>query len=630
MISYAAALNGSSQPVNRINGYGSHRTPTGATYTVRPSKPSRLQRAAVSLAEELSKQRAEFRGRHGIPTPDREAIFAAMRPSRLRRDRHELGGSADAHLSTSHNFWKLAESAWDMDRNDAVPGRYVDRALDNLLPLTVDPQTGFPELNAFLKNCWVSWGADKNACDVSRRRTWPQIERLALRTAWIAGDAPILPQYAGPFQGALLTVEPDRLTSPDRKDSDVVHGVEVDPLTGAVERYYFLKERPGRRRWNTRPAIPALTSEHYMYVDAQDEGGRDQVLLVHDPKRFSETRGVTIFHAAFDLLGMSEDTLFAELQKQQTDSCIPAAITTERDLSLGGRDTDTTWDDDSTTRTLEALVPGTLPRLRPGEKIEGVANGGAKASFEPFMRFMLRLICLQMGLPYSLLAIDTTGTTFHGYRGEFEQAKLTFKWIQTWFPQVFHQPVYRWKAEEFVAQLEAGIAPGIGDKNLLRKLQKQARDAAAMGTLFKARIQGAAWPYVQPETDAKADALRKDEGLASPRQLAGERGRDLDEIQDEFVEDQAAFIRRAHAAAEKLSAELKVEIPFQALLPQTMGEFVAGLMGKGAQVQQQQPEEAQQPPEGDEPDGDEPDQAHQDNEDDAEDGEEADDGSDRG
>src|SRR5690606_8680833 len=59
----------------------------------------------------------------------------------------------------------------------------------------------------------------------------------------------------------------------------------------------------------------------------------------------------------------------------------------------------------------------------------------------------------------------------------------------------------------------------------------------------------------QPLDDAKADAFRLNSLLASPRQVAGERGRDFDDIVDETVADNYRAIRQAMRAVQRLKSK---------------------------------------------------------------------------
>jgi len=129
----------------------------------------------------------------------------------------------------------------------------------------------------------------------------------------------------------------------------------------------------------------------------------------------------------------------------------------------------------------------------------------------------------------------TSDTTFHGYRGVVEQYKVTVKKIRKFFARIFRSKIYRWKVGQWIEQ--GLIPPGSILPDVLRHV-----------------VHGPAWNYVDPEKDAKADVVRIESHLASPRQVQAERGRDYEEVVREIVEDGAQKIAAAVEKADELEA----------------------------------------------------------------------------
>src|SRR5690606_20541234 len=99
--------------------------------------------------------------------------------------------------------------------------------------------------------------------------------------------------------------------------------------------------------------------------------GELQVFHVLKPSRFSQTRGVTAFHAVFDMAGQIEDIQFSEVVRRQLVSSIGLAIEKTRDapdaaVQLGGRQSDGTGDDGVFDKILEEIAPGMILRLPVG------------------------------------------------------------------------------------------------------------------------------------------------------------------------------------------------------------------------------------------------------------------------
>lgn len=484
----------------------------------------------------------------------RKAGYAAMEPSRLRRQRTGLGGEGDAHLANDRKFWQLREQARDMDRNDALPGPLINRAISMVLGsgMGLDPQTGVTELDAEIRRRRMRWAKDPSKCDVARRHNFKILERLALRHALVDGDSfTRLYRADGAQRQRIQLLEGDRIAGCD-VEGKIVHGVELDLETGAVAGFHVLKRRMSDRR-STGFRLPTLGSSDFMRVPAFDASGRPEILQVMDPLRVTQTRGVTRFHRCFDVLGMLDDILFAATQSHQVAACIPAFITSTDDINLGPRSTeDETGSAGSAaqaeTQTYEELTPAVIPRLRAGEAIQGVQGAGPPPNLFQHVTLLVRIAALQLDLPYSIGMLDTSGTTFHGYRGEIDQAKRSAKWIQEWFACQWHLPIYQFWLE---LELEA-----------MRKEARWARliaKAERKDTLYEVRIQPPSWPYVEPKTDADADVVRGREGLESLRQIAAERGRDLDEMVEEQIDERVQAITSAARKRKALAEALKKE-----------------------------------------------------------------------
>jgi capsid protein len=510
-------------------------------------------REQTTLREQASFVRDERLLERGLLPKDREASFAAARPSTFRRQRVDLGGEADAHTRNESEFWRLRELSRSMDRDDVVPGPVVEAKLDLVLGgsgIQMDPQTGFPDLNRAIKEDLEEQGQDPKRFDLAGRWTARMSERLVLRHVMFDGDKLVILHWDGEHAGKVQLVEGDRLAGHDGPNGNILHGVEVDPDTAAIVAFYVLKRRPANRKQTgyRAPTLPTVTIEGkddpaspYIKVPAFDAAGRPQALLVLDPKRSTETRSVTAWHRVFDILGMEEDSTFATVAGLQGVACIPMAITTDGDVKLGKReeaDSEETGDDDVDAPPFEELTPNTLPRLRPGESLAGAPKAGPGPDAEAFHHRIDRRIAMQVGLPYSLAFRDTSHTVFHGYRGETEQAKRAAEWAQEFFPALYSRPVYLFRLHFALERLKK-----------VPELAALIAQADAKGTLRRVTAQLPAWPYVDPKTDREADAFGIEHSTDSPRAILASRGRDIDEVRRERHEDIAAERTAAKKAA---------------------------------------------------------------------------------
>jgi lambda family phage portal protein len=490
---------------------------------------SRRPASPLELARSFRNMREEYR-----------QDYAAATPSRFRRTRQGLGGNADYHYRNETTFLRMREYVRDMDRNDAVLGPITDLAVRNMVQggFNPEPQTGEAQLNADIKGWIDEWSEDSDLSDVTGEHSFrQQMEGLALRATYVDGDIFGLPID----NGSLQLLEAHRCRTPRSTSRNVVHGVLLSPERRPIE-YWFTREPIDA--WQSVRLVAEIDRR-----SARDADGNRNVFHVYDPKRVSQSRGVTAFHRVFDISGMFEDVNFANLVKQQMNSFLVGFLERSADYQMGEREKQTLGD--GTETTIEGMAPGTLLRGRPGEKFTIGSGNVPNAEFFPHAKLLLTLIGINIGMPLMLVLLDYSESNFSGWRGAFEQAKMGFQWNQRWLAQKLHGPVYRWQVRR---QLEAG------------KLGEAAARLAKTGKLFAHKWNFPTWPYINPLQDAQADSHRQDNMLASPRQIHAERGRDHDDVVRETVEDNAKAIRAAIEAAQVIEKETTVKVDWRDVL----------------------------------------------------------------
>ena len=465
------------------------------------------------------------------------AAYAAGRPSQYRRTRTQIDGwTADANFRESQ-YYDIRAYVRDMDRNDAIVGQLLDRAVDNVVRdgFRLNPQTGDRGLDIEIRDRWDEWAANPAACDLTERHSFQRMERLVLRSVLLDGDCFALPLATGHLQ----LLEADRVTSPSNPNTNVILGVELDNR-GRPDQYWITQIQQDQRM-RVGKYVP-LDPSAYDRRPARGADGEPLVLHVYNPSRISQTRGITAFHAIFDVLGQIEDLNFATLVRAQVSSCIALFINRQSDFQFGSRTTETAAD--GTTETVEELSPGLIMRGRPGESISSFQPNVASNDYIEHVKMMLRLVGVQLGMPLTLTLLDTSNTTFHGYRGELQQARLGFSVIQSWLSQRFHSPVYRWKMREWFPDRVAR-----DERNTLRH-----------------RWEMPGWLYVDPTKDVAADKEQLNHGLNSPRRIVAQRGHDWQQLVRETVEDRSYAIRLAIAEAKDVNAETGERVSWREML----------------------------------------------------------------
>lgn len=487
------------------------------------------------------------------------ADYDGARDSRFRRRRTGVSGtgrSADYHYRQEGDYLKLMELARDLDRNEPVIGQLLNRAADNIVQqgFTLTPCTPDEAFNDEVKLAWQEWSSDPEQCDEAGEFTFAYREWINTRQTLLDGDVFDLAMASGRLSG----VEAHRCRKPSgSRDKSVIHGVKLGKYRRRLQ-YWFTKDDLG-------PLDQLKNMDEVTPIDARNSQGQRQVFHVYRPHRYSQTRGVTSLAPVFDYLGVGGDLVFATLVRHLIANCVVFLRQKNADFSEAGEspatgEVSTQELSDGSSRVLQGIAPGMDIEARKGETISGFSPGLGDPQFEPLLFYVLSVVGANLGMPLIMVLLDFTKSTFSGWRGAMDQAKLGFRNRQKMLVDRYHTPVYRWKLGHFLDNSPA-----------LRKRAKALGPAAYWHTW-----QPPSWPYIEPLKDAGADLLLESNGMSSMRRIQAEKGIDNDDLQDEIIADRVKGIRKAKTAASALNAEFSGEDPvhWRELLPLPVSEGV--------------------------------------------------------
>ena len=487
---------------------------------------------------------------------DARADYNAAKPSRFRRKRTGVttsGSGADYHYRNEVDYFGMIEQARDAERNDSLIGRVVDSAVINTIQggFKLDPQTGDEAIDLDLWQRWEDWSTDPDQCDIAGEYSFHDFECSALRRVMFDGDVVILPLQSGELQ----MIESHRIRTP-HKAKDIIHGVKLDSFRRRIE-YWITKD-------DIDPTASVPKTAEMLTVQTRDADGNRQVLHVYDPKRVSQTRGVTALAPIIDACAMRDDIEFATMVKQQVASCF--AIIRTRAMGFDANSdpsgmgyTYTAQQGGGYSRQVGGIAPGMEVLGEPGETINGFSPNVPNPEYFQQISGLVRLIAANLGCPPEVSLFDTTQTTFHGYRGAVDEARRGFRRNQEWLKRRFHCPVYKWKVRQWIA-----------DDATLRM---QAEELG--GKIFAHKWNPPTWAYIDPTKDAAGDVTQLEKGLISPRRWANGRGYDIDELNDEIVADNLSRITKAQEAASKFNeANPEYPITWRDILKPYEGEAV--------------------------------------------------------
>ena len=483
------------------------------------------------------------------------------------------GSGADYHYQNEQQFLRAIERAREFDRNNMIVGQGITRLIDNVMQdgVTLDVNTGDAELDKALQDRWTTWCDDRDACDVRREMSFKRLAKLSLRSVLVDGDALHLLLK----DGRIETVEGHRVRTPRRTQRNVVHGVLLDAASDVPLEYWIIPES----RANVTATIRVGDVRR---MPVRDGDGQRQALHVYNPKRFSQTRGFTVFAPIVYPLHMHDDLQFAKLVQAQVSSCLgfireTPLETLGGDVEQRGERTTQTMGDGST-RLVEGLSPGMEIFTRPGERITAFSPNVPNAEFFQHATLVLGIVAVNLNLPLAVLLLDPSNTNFSGWRGAIDQARIGFRSIQEWFIEQFHRPVYEWKVRQWLSE------------EVWLRQRAQGDGIRALGH----RWNPPRWPYIEPLKDAEADALRLAKNLTSPRRLHAERGCEWAEMVREIVDDRKALIVSAiEAAAEINAAYPEAEIDWREIA--LFGAEMKASAATGAEEVEESEEEAKTP-----------------------------------
>lgn len=494
---------------------------------------------------------------------DFRSDYDMSRESRFVRRRTGLpsqGSTADYHYRVEQHYYDDIEKARDMDRNDSLVGQTVTRAVDNIIQngFTLEPQTGDKALDNEMFYRWKEWAESPEECDAQAEFTFHDFERVNCRAMLVDGDI----IEVGTDEGTLQAWEAHQIRSFTQREN-TIFGVTMDAFRKR-QSYWLVAD----------PINPNRSKSPEVELPVWSEDGYRQIFHTYNPRRMTQTRGITAFAPIFAVAGMREDIDFAMLVQRQVASCF--AIFRKRQyipeaphFTPGYGESTSEISGSGETRYIENIAPGMEVIGQPGEELQGFSPDIPGAGYEFQLKTILQTIGVNLGLPLCLVLMDGSETNFSGWRGAVDEARKGFKANQRNLIKRFHSPVYQWKVRQWIAEDAA-----------LRSLPSIVNP---FGHSFSAPV----WEYIDPVKDAQGDQIRLQNGLISPRRLHQERGRDWEVIADETIEDMEYAITRAKEAAQRINAKF-------ADAPIHWRELISLPMPTGIQMSMQDPQLLQQ------------------------------------
>ncbi len=440
----------------------------------------------------------------------RTALYAAAKTTRLTGEWSPVDSNVNDIINVSSPI--IRTRVRQLIRDFPYLSRAVNLVVDYVVGTGIQFQakntnaTGKlnPKRNTQIEDAFKFWSDD---ADISGRQSFYELMRLTKRQDVEAGEFLVQKmrvKRSGKYMPfCLRVIEPDWLTShSDCKyfasaltGNEIYQGIEYSKQTG--ERvFYHMMDPDG---WGNAIKIPAA-----------------DILHGFDTLRPNQLRGISPFAPGLLLANDLQSVIDAEIDASKMASKWLAMVTTDNPV---GRQLGLTVDP-ATDKKIEELENAIIEYLRPGEKIEMVANPRPGTNFGPFVRLILTMLSVTTNIPYEMLTGDYQGLNFS-----------TGKMVRTDFAQQLRPTVAR-----HVRQYCVPIARAFMDEAVLFGKLSLPGYFVNPWPFWKFDWQPPGMESIDPgrETKARIDEIKA--RIRSPQEIIKSRGRDPEEVVNEIAE----------------------------------------------------------------------------------------------
>ncbi|KPL55568.1 hypothetical protein ABB55_27785 [Prosthecomicrobium hirschii] len=425
---------------------------------------------------------------------DYDAAARSPRTASLR------GRGTSANVEIGAALTTLRDRARDFERNNWIGASILDKATGLAVGTGIQPkwETGSDRQDRVCTRLWEEWSQD---ADASGEIAFAGQQVLAVRSMIASGEV-LARMVVGKFEPRKVPLRVQLLEG-DHIDStaDLMRQPQsrLGIALGDWDRrlgYWLHPQHPGEYTLGG-------TSLASVYVP------RAEVAHLYRPLRPGQLRGVSWF--APILLGARDyaDLMEALVLKARIEACFAGFVESDAESALA--------DILPGQPTAEApgykLQPGTMTRLRAGEKVSFAAPSGAGNGHGEVAIRQLMGLAAGVGLTYDQVTGDLRQANYSSLRaGKIEQRRLT-------------------------EQLQWHVLVPM----FLERVRRAWVDSAILAGALKPRADGYAATWIMPTVepidplkDLEADILAVRAGRWSPQEFIGAWGRDWRSVMDDF------------------------------------------------------------------------------------------------
>lgn len=390
---------------------------------------------------------------------------------------------------------------------------------------------------------WREWGKRGN-CEVSGKFSWRSLQRHVIETVARDGEAflRILPYWNNRWGFALQVIDPEAVDigfNGEYQGREIRLGVEIDEFRAPVAYWINAEPRLSRSSYRNGDRFRVPASE---------------MIHVYLPEFCWQTRGVSWLAVSAGRLHMIQGTEDAEVTASRASAAKFAAYEASE------------WAPPPEPQTPNILGPDGKPLSNdPGAFSQDVAPGSMEvvpwgyslkmldpqhpnSAMPDFLKWALRSTATGWGVSYNTIGNDAEGVNYTSLRFFLGVERDNWMEMQDWFEDELPQVVIgKWMAN----QINLGNLAPRGNR---------------ADQLHAYRFQPRRWEGPDPAKQASADETELRNGTTTLTEIAARKGRDLEDMVAQRVQE-IAMIKAAAEAAGLQLADVLPSMPSPAMQP---------------------------------------------------------------
>lgn len=286
------------------------------------------------------------------------------------------------------------------------------------------------ENNKIIEELWQEWSKAKN-CDLSEQQSFDELCRMIIRRARVDGGILVIKTSSGrgilPFALQLREVDDldSNMNTTSTEGNRIISGIEIDEYNRPI-KYHLITRNPD-----------GYSTFQSTAIDAKN------VIFLWDKKRPTQVREISPMANTLNRLKDTNDYIEALGVKAKIEACLSVFVKKNGSNSAAGFGRGGGKTDPVSGYKQEAISPGMIKYLQPGEDISTVNPSGSTFGARDFITVQSRLAGSGQGLSYEAVSRDMSEVNYSSARQGLLEDQGTYSILQKWLIEHFCEEVYK-------------------------------------------------------------------------------------------------------------------------------------------------------------------------------------------